>query len=165
MALTSLTFTFGDTTGSLIGGAVFLVLSVGIGVGVFGAARRLFAMGSLDLEQPPSNIPIVLGIGMGIGVFVMFFQSSLSGFRSVELQEDRLTLHYDFPPQDFVYPAMHIIKIEKVPAFKGQWRLMMEDIEGAHYYSALARRHDVEQAWTVLHPLIEGAPSPELPTS
>jgi hypothetical protein len=156
---------FGDTTGALIGAAVFLLTSTGIGAGFFIVSRRLLAMGTLDLEQPPSKVPIVLGIGVGVGLFLMIYQSSLAGFRSLEVQGDRLTLHYDFPPQDSTYPAIHMTKVEPVPAFKGPWRLVVVDIEGTHHYSALARRQEVEKAWAALRPLLGVTPSVQHPAS
>ncbi len=156
---------FGDTAGTLVGTGVFLFISAGIGAGFFAVTRRLLAMGSLDLQQPPSKVPIILGIGVGAGLFLMIYQSSFSGFRSLEVQGDRLTLHYDFFPRDSTYSTIHMTKIEQVPAFKGQWRLMLEDTEGSRYYSALAGRRDVEQAWAVLHPVINVTPSVRIPAS
>lgn len=158
-------FVFGDTTGALVGAGVFLLISAGIGAGFFMATRRLPAMGSLDPGQPPSKISVLLGLGVGVCLFLILFESSIAGFRSLEVQGERLTLRYDLPPQMVIYPAIHMSKVDRVPAFKGQWRLMVEDIDGARYYSALADRRVVEKAWTALHPLIDATPSVQHPAS
>jgi hypothetical protein len=156
----------GNASGAVIGALVFFLLSVGLGFLVYGIARRLLATGSMDERgSSRSSLPIGLGTVVGLGIFVVLYQTSIAGFRGIELSGDHLILHYTFPSQDLTYPAIHVTKVEKVPAFKGQWRLVVEDIDGARHYSALADQRDVDQAWSVLHPMIESSPGLRHPAS
>jgi hypothetical protein len=143
----SLSWSFGDPTGWMIGCGFFLILSIGIGWLIYGISYRLLAMGSLDLRNQVPHWPSAcLGSLIALGIFAMLYASSLSGFSQLDYRHGQLTVHYLLPERIVVLPFIEVMNIQDEPAFKGQWRLVIVTDTSGIYESALASRDDVRQA-------------------
>jgi hypothetical protein len=142
-----MSWSFGDPTGWMIGGGIFLAFSLAIGWVVYGVSYRLQSMGSLAQSVPASRRgSVVLGLIIGGGVLAMLAMTSLSGFAHVMLQNGTLTIQYRWTGQAVVLPFIEVINIREEPAFKGQWRLVVVTDNNGVYESALASQEDVHRA-------------------
>jgi hypothetical protein len=145
-----------DTTGALWGAVLFFAFSLGVGCLTYGLARRLACMGSLNEKRDVGRgTAMVLGALIGAGAFVAFYASSLAGFYDLEVSGDHVVLHYLFPERYVTRPAVNLLKAEQEPAFKSRWRLVVHDVDGAVYQSALSSQQEVQKALALLHPVIE----------
>ncbi len=138
---------FGDDTGWMIGGGIFLAISLVIGWGVYAVSNQLLAMGSLDRSVPMSRRGnVVLGLIVGGGLFAIIAMTSLSGFAHLMLQGGTLTIQYRWTGQAVVLPFIEVMSVQEEPAFKGQWRLVVVTDTNGVYESALASQTVVQQA-------------------
>ncbi|WP_455377748.1 hypothetical protein [Petrachloros mirabilis] len=105
---------------------------------------------------------VVFGTLMSLVTLLVFYASSLTGFYDLQVRGDHIVLHYLFPERYVTYQAMNVLKVDKEPAFKSNWRLVVHDIDGGVYQSALSTQQDVQQALTALKPVMdpESAPLP-----
>lgn len=146
-----MSWSFGDDTGWMIGGGIFLAISLVIGWGVYAVSNRLLAMGSLDRSVPMSRRgSVVLGLIVGGGLFAIIAMTSLSGFAHLMLQGGTLTIQYRWTGQAVVLPFIEVMNIQEEPAFKGQWRLVVVTDTNGIYESALASQADVHRAAEIL---------------
>jgi hypothetical protein len=156
MERTVLHVVLGDATGAMWGALFFLALSLGLGYAVWAIVKRLACMGSLGESRVAGDgVGIALGVLISLGVFMMFYASSLSGFYDLQLRGDQVVLHYLFPDRYVTRSTFNLVKVEKEPAFKSQWRLVVHDVDGGVYQSTPGSLQDVQGAWTLLQPMIE----------
>lgn len=142
-----MSWSFGDSTGWMIGAGIFALLSLALGWAVYGVSSRLLSMGPLGRSGSASRRgSVVLGLIIGGSVFVMLVMTSLSGFAQLMFQNDTLTLQYRWTGQTVVLPFIEVMHVQEEPAFKGQWRLVVVTDTNGIYESALASRADVQQA-------------------
>lgn len=155
-------WSFGDPTGWMIGGGVFLALSLAIGWAVYGVSYRLQSMGSLGHSVPASRRgSVVFGLIIGGGVFAMLVLTSLSGFAQLVLQNGNLTIQYRWSGQKIVLPFIEVMNVQEEPAYKGQWRLVIVTDTSGIYESALSSQINVHRVAEVLrhqmaHPHVSG---------
>lgn len=98
---------------------------------------------------------LVLAGITALSLFVVCYASSLAGFYDVQVRDDQVVLHYLFPERYVTRLAVNVLKVEEEPAFQSKWRLVVQDVDGGVYQSALSSRQEVEQALIVLQPVIE----------
>lgn len=92
-----MSWTFGDETGSMIGGGIF-VFTFGIGWVGLEATHRLLNMGSRGLGNPVGRQSgMILSVVGGLAVFALFYFSALSGFMKPEYSDGQLIPEYILP--------------------------------------------------------------------
>jgi hypothetical protein len=67
----------------------------------------------------------------------------------------RVVLPYLHPERYVTRSAVNLLKVEQEPAFKSRWRLVVHDVDGEVYQSALGSQQDVQRAYALLDPVIE----------
>jgi hypothetical protein len=121
MKMATMSWSFGDPTGWMVGCLFFGLLSLVLGGLVYGVSSRLTSMGSLDEPRPASRRPsVILGCLMAIGIFSALYVTSLSGYSQLELRNGQLTIHYMLPERTVVLPFIEVMHVQEEPAFKGQ---------------------------------------------
>ena len=147
LEMVTMTWTFGDPIGWMVGCLFFGLLSLILGGGVYGVSYRLTRMGSLDESSQASRRPsVVLGCLMAIGIFSALYVTSLSGFSQLEFRNGHLTIQYMLPERTTVLPFLEVMHVQEEPAFKGQWRLVLTTETSGTYESVLASRTEVHKA-------------------
>jgi len=147
MEMTTMSWSFGDPTGWMVGCLFFGFLSLVLGGLVYGVSFRLASMGSLDEPRQASRRPsVVLGCLMAMGIFSALYVTSLSGFSQLELRNDHFTIQYMLPERTVVLPFIEVMHVQEEPAFKGRWRLVLTTATSGTYESALASQSDVHKA-------------------
>jgi amino acid transporter len=147
MEMATMSWTFGDPTGWMVGGLFFGFFSLVLGGLVYEVSFRLASMGSLDEPRQASRRPsVVLGCLMAMGTFSALYVTSLSGFSQLEFRNGHLTIHYMLPERTVVLPFIEVMHVQEEPAFKGQWRLVLTTETSGTYESALASQSDVHKA-------------------
>lgn len=161
MERTVLHVVLSDATKAVWGALLFLACSVGVGLLTYVVVRRL---ASMKAEQAiPGNgrsSAAVFGAITSLVTLVVLYASSLTGFYDLQVRGDHIVLHYLFPERYVTYQAMNILKVDKEPAFKSKWRLVVHDIDGGVYQSALSTQQDVQQALIALKPVMEPESAP-----
>jgi len=142
-----MSWSFGDPTGWMVGGLFFGFFSLVLGGLVYAVSFRLACMGSLDEPRQTSRrLSVVLGGLMAMGIFSALYVTSLSGFSQLEFRNGHLTLHYLLPERTVVLPFIEVMTVQEEPAFKGQWRLVLNTGTSGAYESALASQSAVHKA-------------------
>ena len=143
------------------GAWLFLAISLCLGYLTYLLIKRLTtSRSSAGNEISGRGAGIVFGGGVAFGMFVAFYASSLAGFYDLQIRGDHVVLHYLFPDRYVTRPAMNLLKADKEPAFKSKWRLIVHDIDGGVYQSALSSQRDVQLALNALQPVLDPEPSP-----
>jgi len=146
----------GDSTGAMWGAIVMVAFSLGLGFLTYAIMKRLASMGGAEITPTTGRVRgIVSGTTIAMGVFIGFYASSLAGFYDLQVRGDQVVLHYLFPDRYVTQLAVNVLKVDKEPAFKSKWRLVVHDVDGAVYQSALSSQQDVQRALTALQPVIE----------
>ena len=146
-----LSWSFGDPTGWAIVCGLFLSFSTAVGWGVCGISYHFLSMGSLDQRQRASCRPcVVLGGLTALIIFAAFYFTSLRGFPQLDYRTGQLTIHYMLPERTVVLPFIEVMNVQEVPAFKGQWRLVVVTDTSGIYESALSSQADVNRAAELL---------------
>lgn len=163
MERTVLHVVLSDSTKAVWGALLFLACSVGVGLLTYVVVRRFASMRCKDGN--PENgrrSGVVFGILMSLVTVLVFYASSLTGFYDLQVRGDHIVLHYLFPERYVTHQAMNVLKVDKEPAFKSNWRLVVHDIDGGVYQSALSTQQDVQRALSALKPVMdpESAPLP-----
>jgi len=165
MDRTVLHVVLGDSTGALWGVVLLLAVSLGLGLLTYGMVKRL-ALTSEGAAQTTARTGRSAGIACGVMaalvVFVGLYVPSLAGFYDLQVRGDQVMLHYLFPARYVTQLAVNVLKVDKEPAFPSKWRLVVQDVDGAVYQSALTGQQEVQQALSALQPVIEpdAAPRP-----
>jgi hypothetical protein len=155
MEMATMSWSFGDPTGWMVGCLFFGLISLVLGGLVYGVSSRLTSMGSLDEPRQASRRPsVVLGCLMAIGIFSALYVTSLSGYSQLELRNGHLTIHYMLPESTVVLPFIEVMHVQEEPAFKGQWRLVLTTETSRTYESVLASPSDVHRAGEFLRQLM-----------
>ena len=155
MKMATMSWSFGDPTGWMVGCLFFGLLSLVLGGLVYGVSSRLTSMGSLDEPRQASRRPsVILGCLMAIGIFSALYVTSLSGYSQLELRNGQLTIHYMLPERTVVLPFIEVMHVQEEPAFKGQWRLVLTTETSGTYESVLASQSDVHKAGEFLRQLM-----------
>jgi len=142
-----MSWSFGDPTGWMVGGLFFGFFSLVLGGLVYEVSFRLVCMGSLDEPRQASRrLSVVLGCLMAMGIFFALYVTSLSGFSQLEFRNGHLTLHYLLPERTVVLPFIEVMHVQEEPAFKGQWRLVLNTGTSGAYESAMASQSAVHKA-------------------
>ncbi len=145
-----------DSTGAQWGALFFLTFSIVLGVLTYGAVIRIVSMGKMNEgRRAGRGAGIALGLIVAIGTFSAFYATSIAGFYDLRVQGDQVVLHYILPERYVTRSAVDLLKVEEEPAFKSNWRLVVHDVNGEVYQSALAGRQDVQQAYALLGPVVE----------
>lgn len=153
-----------DSVGATWGVLLLSAISVGLGFLVYVLLKRLASRGATGKDANAGRrAGLVLGGITALGIFAVFYASSLAGFYDLQVRDDQVVLHYLFPERYVTRLAANVLKVEQEPAFQSKWRLVVHDVDGGVYQSALSSRQEVEQALTVLQPVVEpdSAPRPE----
>jgi hypothetical protein len=160
LEMVTMSWTFGDPIGWMVGCLVFGLFSLILGGGVYGISFRLARMGSLDESRQASRRPsVVLGCLMAIGIFSALYVTSLSGFSQLEFRNGHLTIQYRMPERTIVLPFIEVMRVQEEPGFKGQWRLVLTTETSGTYECVSASRTDVHNAGEFLR---QQMASPEL---
>lgn len=147
LEMVTMSWTFGDPIGWMVGCLFFGLFSLILGGGVYGISFRLARMGSLDESRQASRRPsVVLGCLMAIGIFSALYVTSLSGFSQLEFRNRHLTIQYMLPERTMMLPFIEVMRVQEEPAFKGQWRLVLTTETSGTYESVLASRTEVHKA-------------------
>ena len=163
MERTVLHVVLSDSTKAVWGAMLFLACSVGVGLLTYVVVRRFASMRCREGNaENGRRSGVVFGTLMSLVTLLVFYASSLTGFYDLQVRGDHIVLHYLFPERYVTYQAMNVLKVDKEPAFKSNWRLVVHDIDGGVYQSALSTQQDVQQALTALKPVMdpESAPLP-----
>jgi len=145
-----------DTAGALWAALLFFAFSLMLGYLVYATVRWVASRGSIaEGRRAGRSVGVVLGVVIGLGVFLVCYASSLAGFYDLQLRGDHVVLHYLFPERYVTRLAVNLLKVEKEPAFKSRWRLVVHDVDGAVYQSTLSSQQDVQKAYALLDPVIE----------
>lgn len=152
-------FSFGDPLGATVAFVYFGVLAGVIGGVLFHVTRRLMRTRSTDQRGALHRGLISGTISMGVagGILAGLYVSSLSGFYGVEVQEDRVRLHYILPARMEEISLTQIAEVSRIPTFKGQWRCVIATSSGRVYYSVHAGPAAVREAVHVLRRRVAAA--------
>jgi len=142
-----MSWSFGDPTGWMVGGLFFGFFSLVLGGLVYEVSFRLVCMGSLDEPRQASRrLSVVLGCLMAMGIFFALYVTSLSGFSQLEFRNGHVTIHYMLPERTVALPFIEVMTVQEEPAFKGQWRLVLNTGTSGAYESAMASQSAVHKA-------------------
>ena len=158
MDRTVLHVVLGDSTGALWGVVLLLAVSLGLGLLTYGFVQRLASTSQGAAQttvRTGRSAGIACGVMAALVVFVGLYVPSLAGFYDLQVRGDQVMLHYLFPERYVTQLAVNVLKVDKEPAFPSKWRLVVQDVDGAVYQSALTSQQEVQQALTALQPVIE----------
>lgn len=157
----------GDSSEALWGVVLLSAFSVTLGFVTYAIVKRLASSSQGATQTTPKtgrSAGIAFGVMTALGVFVGLYVPSLAGFYDLQVRGDQVMLHYLFPERYVTQLAVNVLKVDKEPAFSSKWRLVVQDVDGAVYQSALTSQQEVQQALRALEPVIEpeAAPRPRL---
>jgi hypothetical protein len=126
-----------STSGLTFALVFFLALSSAIAFIVYGlltqpSARRAELGLGMARKTGAASIGAVCGGLVFLGVYV----SSLAGFHSVIVDDDRIQLESVVPPRSVVLTLQQIATVSRRPAYKMRWRLEICTDDGQRFESA-----------------------------
>ena len=142
-----MSYTLASASGLMFGFWFFLILSAAIAFIIYGllswpSVRRR----ELGLGVVRKAIAIPLASLIGFVTFAAIFLSSLSGFHTVTIGNDDITLAYAVPPLSVSMNYAEIGDVIREPAYKSLWRLQIYTTTGSRFESAPGSYRPVKEA-------------------
>jgi hypothetical protein len=155
-------YELGSTSGATVEFVVFLFLSLGLALAVYGLLVRASSRRPPFQAQPAARGPVAAITGtlvFGL-LFGGLYATTLRGFYRVELSEDEVRLYYLFPAHTVTLPRVELAQAERVPVHKDRGHLRLHTHQGATYQSALASDRVVLESWEGLNAYLDSAGQP-----
>ena len=145
-----LSWSFGDPTGWAIACGFFCLFRQRLGGACAASPIISSAWGLLTKGNGQAADPVLFWAGSALIIFAAFYFASLRGFPQLDYRTGQLTIHYMLPERTVVLPFIEVMNVQEVPAFKGQWRLVVVTDTSGIYESALSSQADVNRAAELL---------------
>jgi hypothetical protein len=162
MEMMATSYELGSPSGATVAIVVFLLLSLGLAMGLYAVLVRRAQRHSAFHAGVTVQVPFaaVLSTAVFALLFGALYATTLEGFYRVELLDDAVRLHYLFPAHTVTVSRLELTQAERIPAHKGRWHLRLRTQQGDTYESALANDRAVLQSWEGLNAYLEHAAQP-----